>query len=207
MAKEFKIRSVTNHFNDSFSNAVFNDELQSFDEHMVKFKGRFSIKHYVKKKPIKCGFKFCYPCASTIGYLYKLELYLGKKDEAELNLGESVVSKMCKVLEKSLCTVYFGNFFITPLLISNLFKKGIYGVGTAQSNRRGMPALPSDKRMKRGVSDYQFSTEIGSCKWMDNWSVVMLFSNTGGIQTDSSVQHRVKGSTANGTTKVWVEWI
>ena len=207
MTKEFKIRSVINHFNDSFSNAVFNDELQSFDEHMVKFKGRFSIKHYVKKKPIKCGFKFCYPCASTIGYLYKLELYLGKKDEAELNLGESVVSKMCKVLEKSLCTVYFDNFFNSPLLISNLFKKGIYGVGTAQSNRREMPALPSDKRMKRGVSDYQFSTEIGSCKWMDNWSVAMLFSNTEGIQTDSSVQQRVKGSTANVTTKVWVEWI
>ena len=185
MTKEFKIRSVINHFSDSFSNAVFNDELQSFDEHIVKFKGRFSIKHYVKKKPIKCGFKFCYPCASTIGYLYKLELYLRKKGEAELNLGESVVSKMCKVLEKSLCTVYFDNFFNSPLLISNLFKKGIYGVGTAQSNRRVMPALPSDKRMKREVSDYQFSTEIGSCKWMDNWSVMMLFSNTEGIQTDS----------------------
>ena len=175
--KGFKICPVIDHFNNSFSNAVSNDELQSVDEHMVKFRGRSSVKQYVKNKPIKWRFKFWYRCASTIGYLYQLELYLGKKDEVELNLGESVVLKMCKALEKSYCTVYFDNFFNSPLLISKLFKKGIYGVGTAQSNRRGMPVLPSDKKMKRGDSDYQFSTDVGCCKWMDNRSVVMLFGN------------------------------
>ena len=86
-------------------------------------------------------------------YLCQLELYLGEKDEVELNLGESVVLKMCKVLGKSYCTVYFGNLFKSTLLISKLFKKGIYGVGITQSNRGGMPALPSDKEMKRG--DFQ----------------------------------------------------
>ena len=34
--KGFKIRPVVDHFNNSFSNAVSNDELQSVDEHMVK---------------------------------------------------------------------------------------------------------------------------------------------------------------------------
>ena len=42
--KVFMIRPVIDHFNNSFSNAVSNDELQSFDEHMVKFKGRSSMK-------------------------------------------------------------------------------------------------------------------------------------------------------------------
>ena len=140
-----------------------------------------------KKKTVKWGFKFWYRCASTTGYLYQLELYLGKKDEVELNLGESVVLKIYKVLEKSHYTVYFDNFFNGPLLILKLFKKDIYGVETAQSNRRGMPALPSDKKMKRGDSEYQFSTDVGFSKWMDNWSVVVLFSNIEGMQTKSRV--------------------
>ena len=42
--KGFKICPVTNHFNKSFLNAVSNDEFQSVDEHMVKFKGHSSMK-------------------------------------------------------------------------------------------------------------------------------------------------------------------
>ena len=101
-AKGFKIRSVIDHLNNSFSNAASNDEVKSVDKHMVKFKGCSSMKLYAKKKPFKWGFKFWYHCASTRSYLYQLELYLGQKDEVELNLGESVVLKMCKVLEKQL---------------------------------------------------------------------------------------------------------
>ena len=81
-------------------------------------------------------------------YLYQLELYLWKKDEVKLNLGESVALKMRKVLEKLYCTVYFDNFLHSPLLISKLLKKGIYDIGTAQSNRTEMPALPFHKKMK-----------------------------------------------------------
>ena len=206
--KGFKICPVIDHFNNSFSNAISNDELQSIDDHMVKFKVCSSIKQYVKKKPIKCGFKVWYRCARTTCYLYQLELYLGKKDEIELNLGESVELKMCKVLEKNYCIVNFDNFFNIPLLISKLFKKGLYGAGTAQSGRRGMPALPSNKKMKRRDSDYQFSINVACCKWMDNRSLVMLFSNIEGKQTKSSVcfLYLVLMS-SNFTTKVWVEWI
>ena len=77
--KGFKIRPVIDHFNNSFSNVVSNDELQSFNKHMVKFKVRSSLKQYIKKKPIKWGFKSWYRCVSTTGYLYQLELYLAKK--------------------------------------------------------------------------------------------------------------------------------
>ena len=46
---------------------------------------------YVKNKPIKWCFKFWYCCASETGYVYQLDLYLGKKESAEENLGASVV--------------------------------------------------------------------------------------------------------------------
>ena len=47
---------MIDHSNNSFSNAVSNDELQSVDKHMVKFKGRSSMKQYVKwEKNIQVG--------------------------------------------------------------------------------------------------------------------------------------------------------
>ena len=51
--KGYKVRSFINHFNQSVNNFVSNDNL-----HMVKFKGRSSMKQYVKNKLIKWCFKF-----------------------------------------------------------------------------------------------------------------------------------------------------
>ena len=62
--KGCKIRSLINHFNQSFSNSVSNDDYQSIDEYMVKFKGRSSMKQSVKTKPIKWDLKFPYHCSS-----------------------------------------------------------------------------------------------------------------------------------------------
>ena len=59
--KGYKVRSLINHFNDSFERSVSNDQRQSIDEHMVKFKGRSSMKQYIKMKPIKWGFKILVP--------------------------------------------------------------------------------------------------------------------------------------------------
>ena len=65
--KAYEVGSAISHFNDSFSTCVSNDSNQSVDEHMVKFKGRSSMRQYVKNKPIKWGFKFWCCCASKTG--------------------------------------------------------------------------------------------------------------------------------------------
>ena len=91
--KGYKVRSLIKHFNQSFSEYVSDDCTQSIDEHMVKFTGRSSMKQYVKNKLIKWGLKFWFRCASKTGYLYQLDLYLGKKEKTEENLGPSVVLK------------------------------------------------------------------------------------------------------------------
>ena len=51
--KVYKVRSLINHFSQSFSECFSDDCTQSIDEHMVKFTGRSSMKQYVKSKPIK----------------------------------------------------------------------------------------------------------------------------------------------------------
>ena len=108
-----------------------NKSEQSINQHMVKFKGRSGMKQYIKSKPIKWGFKFWFRCSSKSGYLYQMDIYLGRKQTPEFNLGSSpAVLQLTKDLEQLLCTVSFDNIFNSPMLIEKLFQKDIYGIGT-----------------------------------------------------------------------------
>ena len=110
--KGYKVRSLVNHFKQSLSNSVsIDDSDDSDDEHMVKFKGRSSMKQYVKNKSFKWGFKFWHRCAREAEYLC-----LGKKESAGENLGPGVALKMTESLQKSYC---YGFFFL--LIISSIF--------------------------------------------------------------------------------------
>ena len=73
--KSYKIRPVIEHLNKVFAEILSNSPLQSADEHMCKFKGRSSMKQYIKNKPTKWGFKYWYTCDSETDYVYQLELY------------------------------------------------------------------------------------------------------------------------------------
>ena len=104
--KGYKGRSPINRFNQSFSNSDSNDDSESIGKHMIKFKGSSSTKQYVKNNSSKWGFKFWYCCASDRGYIYQLDLYLGKKENAEKNLGPGVVLKMTESLQNSHCIFF-----------------------------------------------------------------------------------------------------
>lgn len=57
----------------------------TFQETMSPFKGRSRAKQYLKKKPRKWGFK-AWLLAASIGYVHKLEMYQGKRDEPTTDL-------------------------------------------------------------------------------------------------------------------------
>ena len=85
--KAFKMRPVIDHLNWKVSEVLSKNSEQSIDEHMVKFKGGSGMKQYIKSKPIKWGFKFWFRCSSKSGYLYQMDIYLGRKQTPEFNLG------------------------------------------------------------------------------------------------------------------------
>lgn len=192
--KTYKIKPIIDHLNNQFSKSLSNSPTQSVDEHMCKFKGRSSMKQYIKNKPIKWGFKYWYRCDSKTGYLYEFELYRGRKESTEINLGASVVLKLCEELKNTYCFVFFDNFFNGPLLIKRLHENGIYGLGTVRSDRKHMPQMKKDKEMKRGDFQCKFSNDIVCIKWFDNKSVMLLGSNFEEVTSTSSVQRRLKGS-------------
>jgi len=135
-----KVRFVINHLNCAFQASLENSDSQSVDEHMIKFKGKSSMKQYIKSKPIKWGFKMWFRCCSKTGYVYQFDIYLGRKTATqEYNLGKSVVLQLCEKLNGSYCQVFFDNFFTSPRLIKQLFENGIYAMGTARVNRKNMP--------------------------------------------------------------------
>ena len=77
--KSYKIRPVIEHLNKVFDESLSNSPLQSADKHMCKFKGRSSMKQYIKYKPIKWSFHYWYRCDSEKDYVYQLELYQQQK--------------------------------------------------------------------------------------------------------------------------------
>ena len=72
--KGYKIRPIIDDLNRSFHESYSNEPKQSIDEHMAKFKGRSSMRQYLKIKPVKLGFKWWFRCASSNCYLYELNL-------------------------------------------------------------------------------------------------------------------------------------
>ena len=52
-------------------------------------------------KPIKWGFKWCFRCTGSSGYLFKFDFYLGKQKAVEVNLTESVVLQLSEKLKNT----------------------------------------------------------------------------------------------------------
>ena len=111
-----------------------------------------------------------------------------------MNLGSSVVLDLCQVLKGTYCHVFFNNFFSSPTLIQKLHNNGLYGLGTARSNRINMPQMKKDREMKRGDYLCKFYNHIVSIKWYDNKSVMLLGNHLEEIISILTVQRRLKGS-------------
>lgn len=192
----YKIRPLIDHFNKAYQAAYAPSQQQSIDEHMIKFTGQNRLKQFVKGKPIRYGFKCWCRCASKTGYLYQLDLYLGKKAEnAEGNLGESVIMQFTKGFEKTGCEFYFDNLFNSPTLQYKLMRKDIKACGTVRANCKFMPTFETVKRRKRerGAIDHFSASGISVVRWFDNKDVYLCSNFIPPMQV-SSVKRRAIGS-------------
>ena len=77
---------------------------------MVKFKGRSTLKQYMPKKPIKRSFKVWVRADSHNGYISDVDVYTGRDDSTETNLGAKV-KKLSQPLIGGNHHLYFDNFF------------------------------------------------------------------------------------------------
>ncbi|XP_066581313.1 piggyBac transposable element-derived protein 4-like [Prorops nasuta] len=173
--KLYKLRPLLNSLEKNFKTYWKPSKYQSIDESMIKFKGRSSLKQYLPAKPIKRGYK-CWIRADESSFVCEFQVYTGKTESCEKQLGARVVKDLTRELVGKNHHVYFDNFFTAVDLLISLKKDNIFACGTVRSNRAGLPkSVISDKEMERGQYDFRTSkTGISWIKWMDKKGVHFL---------------------------------
>ena len=134
-----KVRPVITALQKSFLEAYNPHRENAIDEATIKFKGRSSLKQYLPMKPIKCSFKVWVRADIQNGYLCNFDIYTGKEESAETNLGGKVVKKLSRMLVGKRYHLYFDKIFCSVSLLDDLLEDELYACGTFHKDRRGLP--------------------------------------------------------------------
>jgi hypothetical protein len=169
--KLHKLRPLIDALNESSLNAYQPSNRLSVDESMIPFKGRFSMKQYMPKKPVKRGYKVWCLGDSTTGFITKFQIYTGKvlDAKAEYGLGARVVMDLYQPLINSKCLVAFDNFFTSDKLMRMLLNDGIYSIGTLRTDRKELPnMLKTKEKLSRGEFMFSVKGAVAATKWQDS---------------------------------------
>ena len=149
----------------------------SFDEAMVAFKGRSSMKHYLPMKPVKRGFKIWVRADSHNGYICQFECYTGRKgDTTEVGLGGSVVTRLREIWWGRITTF---TWIVFPLYRA-LLTDNIYCTGTIRTNRCSFPpdlkVMAKKGLAKRGDSVVRQDGNVSVTVWQDSRPTTFMSS-------------------------------
>lgn len=173
------------------------------DEQIIPFKGRLSIKQYIKGKPNPWGIKVYLLCGKS-GMPYDFFLYQGAESgipQTYLNqfgFGAATVLHLANRLKNPGHFLYCDNLFTTYQLLEILKNKQINAAGTIRINRFAKPPLIVDadiKKKQRGYSDSVTSADgkVVVVKWMDT-KPIYVASNFVGIGIEDEAKRWDKHS-------------
>jgi hypothetical protein len=152
----------------------------SIDERMVKNKGRYSFRQYIRDKPTKWGMKLWVLADARSGYTYNFDVYLGKANTpSKMGLAYEVVINLVTMLLDQGYRLFVDNFYSGVQLFLALLKRGMLACGTVICNRKGFPAELKnikkwEKKSKRGDMRWVRLKEILALQWRDNKTVSVL---------------------------------
>ena len=152
------------------------------DERMVRNKGRYSFRQYIRDKPTKWGMKLWVLADSSTGYTYDFDVYLGKSTATSgFGLAYDVVMNLVKSIVNQGYHLFFDNFYTSVQLMRDLVGKGIRACGTIITNRKGFPpqlknVKEFEKKSNRGDVRWVREGDILSMQWRDNKTVSFLSS-------------------------------
>ena len=178
-----KVRSLIDKLNEQCLANYLPEQSVSIDESMVAYLGRHGCKQYMRKKPVKFGYKF-WVAATPLGYAIRFYSYAGKDEnyDSNLRLGGSVVATLAEKLPSQVGSNYhiiMDNFFTSPNLLRILKAKGIAATGTVRINRvENAPLRPIKEmeKLERGASDVvtDKNSNLTLVRWKDNKVVTVV---------------------------------
>ena len=109
----------------SFSSCYLPPQVLVVDEAMAGFKGRDSMKQYIRSKPTRWGYKIW--CIASDGYLLNFDVYKGKQRRGSDNISiHQTVVKLVQPYSHRGHILYLDNLFTSPALFDHLEHLGIY---------------------------------------------------------------------------------
>ena len=193
----FKVRPVLSRVTRSFRSLYHPRQQVAIDEQMIAFKGRFSFKQYLPKKPMKWGLKAFVLAESATGYVFEYDVYMGKHrtadssvedDEADATGTEGVVRKLVRHLGAG-HRVFMDNFYSSPKLFQHLASsQRMASVGTVRINRRGLPQAVKQRVAKGDPPRFWRKGPLMALSWMDKMKVTLLST----IHDNATVSKRVR---------------
>jgi len=201
--KTWKVKKVMDYVVKRFREMYTPRRELSVDETILKFKGRLSIKQYIKIKPVKWGIKLFTLAESTTGYVLNLVPYVGKRDDTNKSkTTQTVLDVSCHYLNLG-HHIFFDNYYTSIELMKALFAEKTLCCGTINMNRVGLPLdvkkkCPAVKKLKRGESLKRMQGNILAVTWMDT-RVVNLLCNIPDCLGDNPVHRREKKTGAQIT--------
>lgn len=192
-----KVRPLIRKLNKNMDACAEPELFVSIDEQIIPFKGRHSLKVYMKSKPRKWGYKL-WVKAGKSGYVHS---FVFDRDTTTPQLEKELVDQVGKPGEVVLRFLegqpsgsyfFFDNYFSCPELFVELNKRNMYATATIRSNRMRNCPLRNEKSLKkdgRGTVDYVVSESDGilQCAWYDNRQVTLI-SNVHGVQPMQKVK-------------------
>ncbi|GFW81239.1 piggyBac transposable element-derived protein 4 [Trichonephila clavipes] len=132
--KLYKVHRLLDHLSEMFSKVFKPGQKQAIDESMIK------LKQYMPKKPIKRGYKVWMRCDSS-GFACEFQIYTGKTEEVERNLGERVIRNLSQKLLGKNYVLFFDNYFTSYDLLKHLETQNITACGTVNMSRKNLPKI------------------------------------------------------------------
>ncbi|XP_049858369.1 piggyBac transposable element-derived protein 4-like [Schistocerca gregaria] len=110
--KLFKIRPLVEMLNKRYAQCYQPHQKVAIDESMVKFKGRSSMKQYMRDNPVKRGYKIWMLCDES-AYNFKFQINNGRlaTEKSELRVGAREVTDLGEELHGKNHIVFLDNFF------------------------------------------------------------------------------------------------
>ena len=203
--KMWKIQPVIDYLNKRFRSMYHPRRELSIDETMIKFKGRLSIKQYIKIKPVKWGIKIFTLAEAKTGYVLNLLPYVGKRVDTDVGKTTQTVLDVGKHHLGKGHWFFTDNYYTSVELMTKLEQQKTLSCGTVNSNRVGLPHDMKKtnavvKKLKRGESLKRMKGRMLAVTWKDT-RVVNLLCNIPGCLGDADVRRRDKN---NGGVEVTV---